>query len=605
MVASKQTMFSLSTSSNQEALNFTTLTKGMWHIGIYLPPGPTILTQVNTKITLRVNTTLPLSIEANSTPSTSIPILRPCEGLEKGALEASDSSTHGDLGVCRHARLYVRSPCHGLALRLEQIGSDAGVLPHVFVSEVGNDVVMSKSEESRVEWGTDSPTLQGWPTAGEGYSTCLKPASEIVALKRDLWLDFETDGYLTEASWVHIRVCCPEGASCVQDYKLEGDTPSLPVQYQVARGKILTANVNGGEINWHKVCLSDLKEGLEISTASVKVGEPESFFVVTQSPPEGLGLTKTKNLPALPMPSLKAYGLFQDDVPGSAGSKTIGICTQRGLRGGRIYIGVFTYCVAYAPHFEPNRIADVNKKVNCQPGVSYFFEVSRPIPKCSLDCASNVVFPSDSTKVMGSSEVHGTCTGCRAFCVCNEDWHGAACQVSECPADNCYGQGTCEDGSCVCKDNSTVAKGFYCERRQSKMCPKRCYGNGNCDTRLESYSSNITVGSCECVSPFFGHLCTSVPNVDLPTVTPAIMQLISIGMVVFSAFMWGVYSLYNQMLNANFEYAQVRRVTSSFEDEKVYDDVLYDFDDDDEGGDQDGIGMKDLVRNPLAAKGEF
>ena len=76
-------------------------------------------------------------------------------------------------------------------------------------------------------------------------------------------------------------------------------------------------------------------------------------------------------------------------------------------------------------------------------------------------------------------------------------------------------------------------------------------------------------------------------------------------MVVCSAFMWGVYSLYNQMLNANFEYAQVRRVTSSFEDEKVYDDVLYDFDDDDEGGDQDGIGMKDLVRNPLAAKGEF
>jgi len=59
-------------------------------------------------------------------------------------------------------------------------------------------------------------------------------------------------------------------------------------------------------------------------------------------------------------------------------------------------------------------------------------------------------------------------------------------------------------------------------------------------------------------------------NVELPAVTTSIAQLISIGAVVFSAFMWGVYSLYNQLSNTNFEYSLVRR--------KV-DDVVYDVDD--------------------------
>jgi hypothetical protein len=269
-----------------------------------------------------------------------------------------------------------------------------------------------------------------------------------------------------------------------------------------------------------------------------------------------------------------------------------------------MYIGVFTYCLAYKPYFHPVRIANVNKKVSCQPGCSYFFEVARPKPNCEQNCAASVVYP-QQLKDLGSSapESHGACTGCRGKCVCKEDWHGSACEMAECPADNCYGQGTCEKGKCKCKD--TVSRGLYCERRLSANCPMNCYGNGNCPRRLESYSSNITVATCECISKYRGHLCNILPKVALTEVTPLLRQWISLGMVGLFSLMFVAYAMYNQMLNSAFEYSQIRRVTSAWDDD-AGDDVLDDSDEDepakgsvgkhqdDEFGDAEGVELEML-----------
>ena len=50
--------------------------------------------------------------------------------------------------------------------------------------------------------------------------------------------------------------------------------------------------------------------------------------------------------------------------------------------------------------------------------------------------------------------------------------------------------------------------------REPAPCPMKCYGNGACPSRLETYSSNITVSSCECAQHYRSSAtCTHVPVV--------------------------------------------------------------------------------------------
>merc|ERR1712216_552888 len=114
------------------------------------------------------------------------------------------------------------------------------------------------------------------------------------------------------------------------------------------------------------------------------------------------------------------------------------------------------------------------------------------------------------------------------------------------------------------------------DRRMPKYCPFNCYGNGNCPVRLEPYSSNITVASCECLEEFSGHLCNCIPEPTLANVVTNTLQWISLSLVVLAAVVFFAYAGYNRMLNSQFEYSQIRRITSTWEDEDNLNDILDD-----------------------------
>lgn len=96
-----------------------------------------------------------------------------------------------------------------------------------------------------------------------------------------------------------------------------------------------------------QVCTPSASEGLKISTASVKLGEPDAFFLVAThrpvwtGPAVGDGHGSTVNPNSMPMPTLKSPGLFSDD-PYPPGTKMLTVCNQQGLEAGIYYIGIFT-----------------------------------------------------------------------------------------------------------------------------------------------------------------------------------------------------------------------------------------------------------------------
>ncbi|XP_076808629.1 N-acetylglucosamine-1-phosphodiester alpha-N-acetylglucosaminidase-like isoform X2 [Clavelina lepadiformis] len=96
--------------------------------------------------------------------------------------------------------------------------------------------------------------------------------------------------------------------------------------------------------------------------------------------------------------------------------------------------------------------------------------------------------------------VNGKCID--GSCICENNWHGEACDVLRCAFHNCSAHGSCNQNGCFCYP------GWYGDDC-SLPCPRRRYGT-NCSQicYCENNSScNPVSGECACLSGFMGKAC--------------------------------------------------------------------------------------------------
>ena len=150
------------------------------------------------------------------------------------------------------------------------------------------------------------------------------------------------------------------------------------------------------------------------------------------------------------------------------------------------------------------------------------------------------------------------CLGCRGVCMCNAGWSGENCAVADCPMDNCFGHGVCnQDGDCEC---ITGYSGTYCSDLATQSCQEGCYGQGDCKRGTFAESLNITVSSCICTSKYEGQLCSYFPDdkTYLPLLPPNILASVAVCAVVFVFACWVIY--WNAKMDAREEYEKYKHV---------------------------------------------
>jgi len=262
---------------------------------------------------------------------------------------------------------------------------------------------------------------------------------------------------------------------------------------------------------------------------------------------------------------------------------TLTMCSQVGWFKGVWYIGVFPYCLTYErytpfegyPGFE-NIVACLPWYENGEkdPGLRFALNTKILKPQCENDCTSSVTY----TRTIGP-EKHGKCFGCRGTCLCDKYWSGESCAAAECSYDNCMGHGVCSsDGvnaigagvvlagrdkfDCVCDPGY---KGASCVDKLEDKCAFKCYGQGNCDYRWINEPTNITIGSCNCVMNYAGHLCAFVDDKKLESSfvpTPILICTVLVGACVMVSIR---ITRYNRVQDAKDEYDAMRHATQTFD----------------------------------------